>query len=65
MIFCNANKTQHEYIHGKKVLRCEYTQEVQRGIKKLGQEREMITLEVNCNFPFLREHIRYSLLFQD
>ena len=47
----------------KKVLRCKYTQEVQRGIKKLGQAREMITLEMNCNFPFLREHmsLQFSL----
>lgn len=31
--------------------------------KKLGQALEMITLEMNCNFPFLREHmlLQFSL----
>lgn len=63
MRFCNANKTQHEHIHRKKVLCCKYTQEVQRGIKKLGKAGEMITLEMNCEFPFLREHmlLQFSL----
>lgn len=29
----------------------------------MGQAREMITLEMNCNFPFLREHmsLQFSL----
>lgn len=41
-----------------KVLCYKYTQEVKRHIKSWGRNGlEMITLEVNCNFPFLSEHM--------